>query len=242
MEIKGLSIKDIQDMTWKELNKLSLDELKQLSSRLNSAANKRLRRMEQTGEDRYSPAYSSIMKSGGNFSVKGKETKTDIKNEIQRASGFLSAKTGKISGVRKHRKKIREIEERAAKKDQEAAQEAGRVPEEPVELDMESMTEAQKKKLYRALDRLREKNAAAVHNIGSDLIIAALRRTQLKDKRTSMDRLVEALEEKYPELMEDSETRYVREQQEKENRTDQDGVFRALSPQEEKDSPFKNRI
>ena len=107
MEIKGLSIKDIQDMSWRELNKLSLEELKQVSSRLNSAANKRLRRMEQLGEDKYSPAYSSIMKSGGDFSVKGKLTKTDIKNEIQRASGFLSAKTGKVSGVRKHRKKLK---------------------------------------------------------------------------------------------------------------------------------------
>ena len=241
MKIKGLSIKDIQDMSWRELNKLSLEELKQVSSRLNSAANKRLRRMEQLGEDKYSPAYSSIMKSGGDFSVKGKLTKTDIKNEIQRASGFLSAKTGKVSGVRQHRKKIREIEERANKKEQEAAGVTGRAPEEPIDLDMESMSEAQKKKLYRALDRLREKNAAMVHNIGSDVIIAQLRRTQLKDRRTSRDKLVEALEEKFPELMEDSETTYAREQDEKENRRDEDGVFRALSPQEEENNPFEKR-
>lgn len=234
MEIKGLSIKDIQDMSWTELNKLSLPELKQVASRLNSAANKRLRRMEASGESKYSPAYSSIMKSGGDFSVKGKNTKTDIKNEIQRASGFLEAKTGKISGVRKHRQKLQDIEQRAAAKEAETGEEA-------IDLDLESMTEAQKKKLYRALDRLREKNAALVHNIGSDLIISQLRRTQLKDKRISRDKLVEALEEKYPELMEDSETRYAREQDEKEQRKDEDGVFRALSPQEEEDNPFKKR-
>ena len=234
MEIKGLSIKDIQDMSWRELNKLSLEELKQVSSRLNSAANKRLRRMEQLGEDKYSPAYSSIMKSGGDFSVKGKLTKTDIKNEIQRASGFLSAKTGKVSGVRKHRKKLKELEERASEKEKEAGE-----PE--VDLDLESMSEAQKKKLYRALDRLREKNAATVHNIGSDVIISQLRRTQLKDRRISRDKLVEALEEKYPELTEDSDTIYAREQEEKENRRDPDGRLRALSPEEEENNPFEKR-
>ena len=125
--------------------------------------------------------------------------------------------------------------------EQEAAGVSGRAPEEPIDLDMESMSEAQKKKLYRALDRLREKNAAMVHNIGSDVIIAQLRRTQLKDRRTSRDKLVEALEEKFPELMEDSETTYAREQDEKEKRRDEDGVFRALSPQEEEDMPFKKR-
>ena len=63
----------------------------------------------------------------------------------------------------------------------------------------------------------------------------------MKDKRISRDKLVEALEEKFPELMEDSETTYAREQKEKEQRKDEDGVFRALSPQEEKDNPFKKR-
>lgn len=107
------------------------------------------------------------------------------------------------------------------------------------ELDFDSMSEMQKKKLYRALDRLREKNAAQVHNIGSDVIISELRRTQLNDKRISRDKLVEELEKKFPELMESSEERYEREQDEIRTRTDEDGIFRKMSPEEEEDSPFK---
>ena len=99
----------------------------------------------------------------------------------------------------------------------------------------------QRKKLFRALDKLREKNATQVYNIGSDIIIKELRKSQLSDKRMSRDRLVEELENKFPELLETSEETYVREQQERENRTDPDGVFRSLTAQEELDNPWKNR-
>ena len=101
----------------------------------------------------------------------------------------------------------------------------------------ELITVAQRKKLFRALDRLRENNAAAVYNIGSDVIIKELRQHQ-KTGATSKDKLIAALEEKYPELMEDSESKYVREQQEYQNRTDEDGQFHPLSAQEELDNPF----
>ena len=99
----------------------------------------------------------------------------------------------------------------------------------------------QRKKLFRALDRLRESNAAAVYNIGSDFIIREIRRAQLADKRKSRDRLVEELQEKYPELLESAEERYVREEQEYQNRTDEFGVLRSLSSQESLDNPWKNR-
>ena len=93
MDIKGLSIQDIIDMDWKDISRLNTQELKQLSMRLNSAANKRLRRLEQSGQSKWSPAYAHIKKSGGDFSVKGKDTKKELKAEIQRASDFIRAKT-----------------------------------------------------------------------------------------------------------------------------------------------------
>ena len=304
MEIKGLSIDQIMDISWSDMKKMSLKELKALSQRLNSAGNKRLRRLEKSGEAKWSPAYSYIKKSGGDFSVKGKEDKISVMNEIQRASGFLQAKTGNISGAKKYRQKQKEIVDQgvrevnrpkdlydditptqqkkitkaieslkkshgdiidklgeetvkeelrmrqlddkkmSAKKleewfkqnEQDIIHEIERKTE---DLEMDQMTESQKKKLYRALDKLRQADASKVHNAGSPIVIAELRRIQLGDKRMSTARLVEELENRYPQLLESSEATYEREQREIQERTDEDGRFRALSSVEEKYNPFR---
>lgn len=246
MDIKGLSIQDIIDMDWKDINKLSTQELKQLSMRLNSAANKRLRRLEQSGQSKWSPAYAHIKKSGGDFSVKGKETKADIKAELQRASDFIRAQTSTAAGTKEYKKNVESIfktKKKAPQEESETAQtQAPAAPDiDDEDVSIEDMSEMQRKKLFRALDRLRESNAAAVFNIGSDFIIRELRRAQLADKRKSRDRLVEELQEKYPELLESAEERYVREEQEYQNRTDEFGVLRSLTPQESIDDPFKKR-
>ena len=250
MDVKGLSIQDIIDMDWRDINKLNERELRELSMRLNSAANKRLRRLEKSGMDEWSPAYSHIKKSGGDFSVKGKDTKVAIKNEIQRASDFLRSKTSTDKGTKEYRENVTDIFRSKSNKKKKSTDEdktdtkASPTTQSPVssaedeDVDIENMSEMQRKKLFRALDRLREKKAAMVYNIGSDLIIKELRKSQLGDKRKSRDRLVEELEEKFPELMEDSKTTYVREQQEYQNRTDEDGKLRPLSAQEELDNPF----
>ena len=246
MNVKGLSIQDIIDMDWRDINKLNERELRELSMRLNSAANKRLRRLEKSGMDEWSPAYSHIKKSGGDFSVKGKDTKVAIKNEIQRASDFLRSKTSTDKGTKEYRENVSDIFRSKVNKKKKSTDDTKASPttQSPVssaedeDVDIENMSEMQRKKLFRALDRLREKNAAMVYNIGSDLIIKELRKSQLGDKRKSRDKLVEELEKKFPELMEDSESTYVREQQDYQNRTDEDGKFRPLTAQEELDSPF----
>ena len=246
MDVKGLSIQDIIDMDWRDINKLNERELRELSMRLNSAANKRLRRLEKSDMDEWSPAYSHIKKSGGDFSVKGKDTKVAIKNEIQRASDFLRSKTSTDKGTKEYRENVLDIFRSKANKKKKSTDDTKASPttQSPVssaedeDVDIENMSEMQRKKLFRALDRLREKNAAKVYNIGSDLIIKELRKSQLGDKRKSRDKLVEELEKKFPELMEDSESTYVREQQDYQNRTDEDGKFRPLTAQEELDSPF----
>ena len=246
MDIKGLSIQDIIDMDWKDISRLNTQELKQLSMRLNSAANKRLRRLEQSGQSKWSPAYAHIKKSGGDFSVKGKDTKKDLKAEIQRASDFIRAKTSTAEGSKEYKKNVEGIfkgkhnpPQGESTDQEETSPDTDDIMDEDVDID--DMSEMQRKKLFRALDRLRESNAAAVYNIGSEVIIKELRKSQLADKRKSRDRLVEELENKFPELTEDSEARYVREQQEIQNREDADGQFHSLSAQEELDNPWKNR-
>lgn len=243
MDIKGLSIQDIIDMDWRDINRLSEGELKQLSMRLNSAANKRLRRLEQSGQAEWSSAYSHIQKSGGDFSIKGKETKAQIKSEIQRASIFLTAKTSTVAGTKNYKKSIMSLFGEDTKKSKKRAASTGKKRKPPEKIHdkalNETITVAQRKKLFRALDRLRENNAAAVYNVGSEIIIKELRQAQ-KTGATSKDKLIKALEEKCPELLESAEEKYVREQQEIQNREDEDGQFRTLSAQEELDNPWKN--
>ena len=247
MDVKGLSIQDIIDMDWRDINRLSEGELKQLSMRLNSAANKRLRRLEQSGQSKWSPAYVHIKKSGGDFTVKGKDTKTAIKNEIQRATDFLNAKTSTAAGSKEYKENVenifkkKKVDEPEKPKEKKTPAETAEEDIEDEDVDIENMSEMQRKKLFRALDKLREKNATQVYNIGSDLIIKELRKSQMKDRRMSRDRLVEELETKFPELLESSEQQYEREVTERENRTDPDGQFHSLSAQDELDNPWKNR-
>ena len=56
MDVKGLCIQDIIDMDWRDINRLNEKELRELSMRLNSAANKRLRRLEKSGQSEWSSA------------------------------------------------------------------------------------------------------------------------------------------------------------------------------------------
>lgn len=254
MDIKGMSINDIIDMDWKEINKLSERDLKQLSSRLNSAANKRLRRLESSGYSEWSPAYQHIKKSGGDFSIKGKDTKVAIKNEIERASDFLRSKTGTTAGTREHLRTMDTLYEgkekakpRRKKKTpvsthaKEIKREAATPPSSRKLKDIvdEFPSDMQKKKLFRALDKLREKNASAVHNVGSPEIIKQLRAVQKEDGRISRDNLVKRLEDKYPELLLSAEEQYEQDTAEKNNREDLLGVFHPLSSEEEQDNPFK---
>lgn len=82
------------------------DELAKITSQLASAANKRLRRLE-AADLTNTPAYSYTRKSGGDFSVKGKDLAA-LQLEFQRAKGFLSPqrKTSTVRGARKVEKDV----------------------------------------------------------------------------------------------------------------------------------------
>lgn len=96
-ELANLDIADFSLMNRRELSKVV--------SRLSSAANKRLKRMEQREIE--SPAYKSAQKSGGRFGAKGK-TLNQLRAEYMRVSGFLKSKTSTISGYSKVKKEFYE--------------------------------------------------------------------------------------------------------------------------------------
>lgn len=103
MNVAGKSIKDIMDIDMDTFNQLSERDLRQLTTRLASAANKRIKRMEKAGI--MSPAYDRIQESGGKISVKDK-TFNQLRHEFGRAKGFLQSKTSSLSGWKKTKQTV----------------------------------------------------------------------------------------------------------------------------------------
>lgn len=101
--VKGKSTSQLLKLTGNQLNKLSRKELSQVVSRLTSTANKRLRRFEK--KDVSSPATEYVKRTGGKFSVKGKNIES-LKKEYLRVKGFLESETSTITGTKKVRKNV----------------------------------------------------------------------------------------------------------------------------------------
>lgn len=102
MNIKGLKIQDIMSMSWDDLNKLSGKELRQITGRLVSASNKRIRRLEQTSRGKSSFAYQSVKERGRKFSTRGLNT-NQVRNEFANARRFLNMKTSTVKGWKDYR-------------------------------------------------------------------------------------------------------------------------------------------
>lgn len=100
------SVKDILNMDYLDVAKLSRSELAKVVSQMSSAANKRLRRLEKTEMGTLSYAYQKVQQVG-DFSVKGK-THGQLQKEFKRAKNFLTSKTSSVGGWRRERAKVRE--------------------------------------------------------------------------------------------------------------------------------------
>jgi uncharacterized coiled-coil protein SlyX len=99
--VSGMSISDIINMDINKFMSLKESDLKKVVGRLVSAGNKRLRTFEKRGIS--SPATRYIVKSGGYFSVKGKNI-NELRKEYARAKGFFESKTGTIKGYEEVKK------------------------------------------------------------------------------------------------------------------------------------------
>lgn len=105
--VTGKSVNDLLNMESREFSIVSQDRqaLSRVVSRLASAANKRLKRMQVQNES--SPALIRAMESGGKFSVKGKSL-SELKKEYMRVKGFLQDKTSDLKQWKKLKKKLKE--------------------------------------------------------------------------------------------------------------------------------------
>ena len=100
MNVKGLSIQDVMNIGWDEINKLNPKDLKQLTSRLVSASNKRIRALQKADAQKvmFSFALQKSEKMGRQFSIRGKDV-NQIKQEFRLMKDFLSMQTSTVCTI-----------------------------------------------------------------------------------------------------------------------------------------------
>lgn len=111
MNVKGLKITDIMNIDLDTFNRLNESELRAITSRLVSAGNKRIRRLQKN--DINTPAIQSLG-SEKKFSTKlststSKQQRVNkLRSEFARARSFLASETSTIGGYKKFVKKTKE--------------------------------------------------------------------------------------------------------------------------------------
>lgn len=103
MEIKGLSIQDIMDMGWDELNRLTPKDLRIVTSRLVSASNKRIRSLTKASEKEFLMSFGleQTRKMGRQFTIRNKNI-AQVKNEFKMAKSFLQKQTSTVKGAKRY--------------------------------------------------------------------------------------------------------------------------------------------
>lgn len=108
---KRLTIGEIEKLTSIEIKNMSDSEIRRMASDYFTAMNKRLKRLEKSGETG-APSYRFLSEEQQTdtprFSVKGKSTE-QIKKELTRAKMFSSGKTSTIRGIKSVKKEIFEV-------------------------------------------------------------------------------------------------------------------------------------
>lgn len=98
MSVTGKSVTELLEMN---PDKLPADVLRHVVSRIASAGNKRLKRLDQAGVK--SRAGEVVMDSGGKFSVKGK-SEDELRAEFMREKNFFERKTSSLRGIKQIQK------------------------------------------------------------------------------------------------------------------------------------------
>ena len=100
---KKWTVGKIRTLSSKEISRMSDDQLRQIITIANSAANKRLQRVYQSGLE------SGVVEKQlekGKFSVKGITTRAGLENAYIDVRNFLNKETTTVVGIRKSQKKM----------------------------------------------------------------------------------------------------------------------------------------
>lgn len=102
-KVTGKTVESLLNRTVRQMLTYKESTVRQITTRLVSAANKRLARLEKAGI--VSPASREVMETGGKFSIKGK-SKNEVLLEFARIKKFMAAATSTVSGYKKEIKKV----------------------------------------------------------------------------------------------------------------------------------------
>lgn len=100
---KQMNVKQILNLSSKQISKMSDKELRKIVTIANSAANKRIVRAEKAG---LSSGVIEGAKEFGPFSVKGVQNRFQLEARFTRARMFLSAKTSTVAGIKSSQRKM----------------------------------------------------------------------------------------------------------------------------------------
>lgn len=147
MPKRSNKLSQVKDMPISQVMSLSRSELIQATRTLTSAANRRLTTMKKHGIK--SPSTEYIKRHGGRFSLrytKGKhkgeyKNVAQLREEFQRAKGFLESETSTVKGFRKWEKGVADT---LAKQG----------------IDYNSLTETQKRRFWQAFAKVEELDQA----------------------------------------------------------------------------------
>lgn len=100
-DVKGKSVSDILNMDYNDFISMNYSDMRKAVSRLVSAGNKRIRRLESRGLE--TGATDFVNRTGGYFSTKGKNL-NQLRAEFSRAKAFFGMKSSTIKGLKEVRK------------------------------------------------------------------------------------------------------------------------------------------
>ena len=88
------SYKELLNLSASDISSLSTTQLRGIVSKLNDVANKRLRRLEETGLELFSPSYRARKSQSGlaTFSITGNESPSELRAKYASVQNFLREK------------------------------------------------------------------------------------------------------------------------------------------------------
>lgn len=150
---KQKNVTQILNMTSKQISNMSDKQLRAITVIANSAANKRIKRVEKAG---LSSAVIDRAKKQGKFSVKGITDRTQLEAEFTRVRQFLSAQTSNVAGIKKqHRNMFKEL---ANIVNPEMSKEEKIHPEDMTEVELQNVA----KLIWKQIDKLAEDKALGI--------------------------------------------------------------------------------
>lgn len=180
------SIDEIMQLTLPELRQLTKTELAHMATQLNSAANKRIRRIEQAKQ--YSPAVASLRAKDKQLKTSRTASKSQQIAAIRKATEFLQQKTSTVSGAKKYEQKI-------------SVAMTGKPG------TLAKMSDAKKKRFWKHYRKLEAANPGAVAQLGSSRIMSHLYREMTK-KQPSVKAFEQAqawIDKEYEKMIRESD-------------------------------------